>query len=251
LIGAAYHYKGYDVAPVVVSTDSQRFSRPNVSFYLYSGNPTELPAADLLIVKDVLQHLPNRMIFDFLPILKQYRYALITNCTNPKNEDDVNHDIDIGGFHYLDLRKPPFNVDAQLVYTFCKIDLGLKSKVKALLRGYPSWKKLVLLVKTLPATVAHTIEPLFRLLRCAFPSNSPPSLAVSPMSCDSAHASRYDWSNGHGEVAITRATPRLPTATVEAVAGGPRCQEPQSRKRGTDNGGAFPGKASYWVVERT
>lgn len=141
------HYKGYDVAPVVVSTNSQMFSRPNVSFYLYSGNPTELPAADLLIVKDVLQHLPNRMIFDFLPILKQYRYALITNCTNPKNEDDVNHDIDIGGFHYLDLRKPPFNVDAQLVYTFCKNELGLKSKVKALLRGYPSWKKLVLLVK--------------------------------------------------------------------------------------------------------
>ena len=140
------NYQGYDVAPIVASKNSNEFAKKNVSFFLYSGNPVNLPAADLIIVKDVLQHLPNKIVFDFFSCLEKYKYALITNCTNPNNENDVNKDIDVGEFRYLDLRKPPFNLEATLEYTFCKADMGWKSKIKTILGGCPEWRKLVLLV---------------------------------------------------------------------------------------------------------
>ena len=139
-------YQGYDVVPAIVTRNNEEFSRSNVSFSLYSGNTAELPAADLLIAKDVLQHLPNQIVLDFLSSLEKYKYAILTNCTNPKNANDVNNDIELGGFRYIDLRMPPFCLNATLVYSFCKVESDSKSKIKSVLWGYPSWKKLVLLV---------------------------------------------------------------------------------------------------------
>ena len=43
-------YQGIDVVPAVVSANQQRHARDGVSFTLYSGDPAELPATDLLIV---------------------------------------------------------------------------------------------------------------------------------------------------------------------------------------------------------
>lgn len=140
------NYQGYDVSPMVVRRNNDEFTAENISFTLYSGNTAELPAADLLIAKDVLQHLPNQTIFDFLPNLKKYKYALLTNCTNPRDGNNVNQDIELGDFRYLDLRLPPFSLDATLAYSFCKVEEGWKSKIMTKLRGYPSWQKLVLLI---------------------------------------------------------------------------------------------------------
>lgn len=139
-------YHGFDVAPVVISNNVDQFASDNVSFSHYSGDAGELPPADLLIVKDVLMHLPNQTVSDFLPNLKKYKYALITNCTNPMNASDVNKDIQLGDFRYLDLRLPPFNLDSELVYSFSKVETDWKSKLRSLYRGFPGWKKLTLLV---------------------------------------------------------------------------------------------------------
>lgn len=139
-------YQGFDVVPVVISNNTDRFASDNVSFSLFSGNADELPPADLLIVKDVLMHLPNQVVLDFLPNLKKYKYALITNCTNPINPNDVNKDIQPGDFRYIDLRMSPFNLESSLVYTFDKIETDWMSKLRTMYRGFPGWRKLVLLV---------------------------------------------------------------------------------------------------------
>ena len=139
-------YLGYDVVPEITSSNIEKYSKHNISFTLYSGNPDELPKSDLLIAKDVLQHLPNRTVLDFLPYLSKYKYALLTNCTNPKNRSLVNDNIQIGDFRYIDLRLPPFRLDATQVYSFTKKEKSIASRLKAIVRGYPSWKKLVLLV---------------------------------------------------------------------------------------------------------
>lgn len=136
-------YQGYDVVPSVISSNQEKFSKDNISFTLYSGNPAELPTADLLIAKDVLQHLPNQTILDFLPILSKYKYALLTNCINPKGETN-NIDIEAGGFRYLDLRLTPFNLKARQVYSFEKSDL--LARFRTIIKGYPTWKKVVLLI---------------------------------------------------------------------------------------------------------
>ncbi|MCK7594471.1 class I SAM-dependent methyltransferase [Pseudomarimonas salicorniae] len=131
-------YRGYDVVPSVIASNEEQFSAPNVSFHLYSGNPQDLPSADLLLVKDVLQHLPHDAIHRFLPCVQKYQHALITNCVNPRGITE-NVDIPLGAFRYLDLRRPPFGIDAKQVFSFKK-NTGLLSQFAR----RPEWKKVVL-----------------------------------------------------------------------------------------------------------
>ena len=138
-------YQGYDVVPSVVRTNNERYSSPNISFSLYSGKPYDLPPADLLIVKDVLQHLPNQVVLEFLSCLPKYRYALITNCINPKG-NTINEDISAGDFRYLDLRLPPFNLKAKEVFSYSKKETFFK-RLRTRVRGWPKWKKCVLMVE--------------------------------------------------------------------------------------------------------
>jgi 2-polyprenyl-3-methyl-5-hydroxy-6-metoxy-1,4-benzoquinol methylase len=63
-------YDGFDIVSSVIGENQKRFSSNTVQFHLYSGNPGELPAADLLIAKDVLQHLSDGAVKAFLPELK-------------------------------------------------------------------------------------------------------------------------------------------------------------------------------------
>jgi len=138
-------YQGFDVVSSVVAENVRNYSDSNISFSSYSGDPAELPASDLIIIKDVLQHLPNKAVLNVLPQLKRYKYALITNCINPKGICD-NTDIELGGFRYIDLHRPPFDLEAQEVFSFEKVETGLLKRLKAFFRGYPQWRKSVLLV---------------------------------------------------------------------------------------------------------
>ncbi len=110
-------YHGFDVVRSVIETNQRRFAQNHIHFTCYTGNFAELPAADLLIAKDVLQHLSYANIEKFIPHLQRYRFALITNCVHPSKET-VNRDIADGEFRYLDLRKPPFQVQAEEVFSF-------------------------------------------------------------------------------------------------------------------------------------
>jgi SAM-dependent methyltransferase len=138
-------YQGFDVVPSVITANKQKFSSGHVSFNVYSGNPAELPEADLLIAKDVLQHLPSQTVADFLPHLSKYKYALLTNCVNAKGETQ-NGDIELGDFRPLDLRLAPFHLKSSPVFSFEKNETSLYRKLRTRIRGYPKWKKVVLLV---------------------------------------------------------------------------------------------------------
>ncbi|MEQ8767099.1 MAG: class I SAM-dependent methyltransferase [Planctomycetota bacterium] len=135
------HYTGFDIVSSVIEENRARFTTPGVEFRLFGGDFAELPDADLLIVKDVLQHWSNEAIHRFLPVLSRYKYSLVTNCVNPTGETE-NVDIEDGGFRYLDLRRPPFGVAADDIYAFT-------NRRQLLLRPFKKvrWLKRVLLVK--------------------------------------------------------------------------------------------------------
>lgn len=141
--GSAKYY-GYDIVSSVISTNKALYSTENVIFTLYSGDFLDLPPADLLIAKDVLQHWSNETILQFLPILSRYKYALLTNCVNPTGET-INTNVIDGGFRYLDLRLPPFSLNAIEAYHFRQH----RNVLGTLQR--PQWLKRVLFV-------AHTIK---------------------------------------------------------------------------------------------
>ena len=73
----------------------------------------ELPEADLVIVKDVLQHWSNEAIKRMLPRLQSFPHVLITNCCDPWK---TNEDITTGDARGLDLSAPPFSWPVEEVF---------------------------------------------------------------------------------------------------------------------------------------
>jgi SAM-dependent methyltransferase len=144
-------YYGYDVVRSVVERNQALFAASNISFHAYEGDLDQLPAADLLIAKDVLQHWSNQSVFNFLPRLKNYPLALLTNCVRPDGQPTENIDDMDGGSRPLDLRRPPFNLEAELVYEFTN-DRPLLLRPFMKLR----WRKYVLLVRSSPQAVPST-----------------------------------------------------------------------------------------------
>ena len=64
-----------------------------------------LPAADLVLCKDVLQHWGNGDITAMLPRLAGYPHVLITGSAEGIR---TNTDVETGGFRCVDLAAPPF-----------------------------------------------------------------------------------------------------------------------------------------------
>lgn len=54
-------YIGYDIVKQVVKANRKKFGTRLISFIHGNGVQCDLPMADLLICKDVLQHLPNEI----------------------------------------------------------------------------------------------------------------------------------------------------------------------------------------------
>ena len=71
---------------------------------------------DLVIIKEVMQHWTNEMVKTFLrSILPNFRNAIIVNDAGG---NDVTKDTCIAGFHYIDVRNPPFDLPARLVFNY-------------------------------------------------------------------------------------------------------------------------------------
>jgi SAM-dependent methyltransferase len=108
-------YLGLDVARPVLAENRAKYARPGVHFEEAPEDFAGLPAADLLLCKDVLQHWPYADIDRLLPQLPRFRFALITNCVRDTIQP-TNVDMPVGHFRALDLRLPPFNCEAEAVY---------------------------------------------------------------------------------------------------------------------------------------
>lgn len=107
-------YVGLDVAEEVIRHNQARFSGPNVSFAPLTCDD-DVPTADLVLCKDVFQHLPVRLIQSYLRLLKsRSRFVLITNDEWPE-QHLTNTDVEDGGWRPINLSKPPFNETAPVV----------------------------------------------------------------------------------------------------------------------------------------
>ena len=145
------HYLGLDLVASVIEKNRRKYGNAGIQFERFSGDFADLPAADLLIAKDVLQHWSNASIKDFLPFLKNYPYALITNCVDPR-EQTQNKDIEDGQFRYLDISQPPFNVSCKPIYEFTNYRPKWLRFIKRI-----RWRKRVLLVRSKNVALASEI----------------------------------------------------------------------------------------------
>ena len=113
---SSVEYLGLDVVPEIVERNRSRFGKPNLRFEVFASLEA-LPGGDLLLAKEVLQHLPNASINEYLRAIRQkYRFALFTNSTEPSNL--ANRDIEPGGFRPICPEKPPFAAPGAVVFTY-------------------------------------------------------------------------------------------------------------------------------------
>ncbi len=115
-------YTGIDASAVALE-NTRAFARPGVRFLHADATRDALPAADLLIAKDVLQHWSNADIHAFLPGLQNYKAALITGSFPQAAMAHVNRDMPAGAnFRPVDLHWPPFDVPGRFVFSFAAGD---------------------------------------------------------------------------------------------------------------------------------
>ncbi|MBW2978264.1 class I SAM-dependent methyltransferase [Candidatus Woesearchaeota archaeon] len=110
------NYTGFDIVRSVIKSNKRKYSKKNIQFYECDIlKCKKIPDADLVILKDVLQHWPNKTITSFLPKLKKFKYVLLINdYSNYK----TNKNIKIGEWRSLHLNKKPFNLKAKRIYLF-------------------------------------------------------------------------------------------------------------------------------------
>lgn len=119
-------YVGVDIVPEVVAADRASFGRENVQFVVDDIRTATLPAADLLVCKDVLQHWDIDSVRGFLDRnVARYRYALVTNdiASVHIGAEMLNAEIPIGHWRPLDLEQAPFGVHAQ-----ARIDFDIRGE---------------------------------------------------------------------------------------------------------------------------
>ena len=100
-------YLGVDIASDVIAAVRNKHEKGKIKFQV--GDITdELPAAELLISKDVLQHLSNELVHKFIRnnLRKgKYKWVILTN-----DRGSGNPDVTPGGYRAIDLAAPPFEV---------------------------------------------------------------------------------------------------------------------------------------------
>ncbi|MDJ0825374.1 MAG: methyltransferase [Rhodobacter sp.] len=134
-------YDGFDLVDAVQARNRAAFGSATVRFHAAVEDWDALPAADLLIAKDVLQHWSNARIAAFLPVLERYPAALITNCIGDYGPP-LNSDVKDGAFRPLDIRRSPFAVAAEEVLRYGHVRRRFRVFGKDL-----GWQKAVLLVE--------------------------------------------------------------------------------------------------------
>lgn len=123
------HYTGLDVVPYVVQENEAYFQDPEVlgahglsSAECQLGDVgAELPPGDLLLVKDVLMHLPNSSIARFLQSsvnqqMPKYRMVMLVQNSIPPVPIREMVDIEPGQLLPFDISLPPFSAPFRTIF---------------------------------------------------------------------------------------------------------------------------------------
>ncbi len=112
-------YTGIDVVDSLIDDNATKYGSKNIRFLQGDISTCSLPPADLIIIKDVIQHWPTKTILEFLPKLKQFKYSLVINDNYPDATLNKEPDASYGHFRPVALLEEPFKLKrASKIYSF-------------------------------------------------------------------------------------------------------------------------------------
>jgi SAM-dependent methyltransferase len=119
------NYVACDVVPQLIEHNKNKYKDLNVDFRTLNLITDPLPAADIVFIRQVLQHLSNQQILKLIPKLQaSYSYLVLTehlpksNTFPPNIDKPAGPDIRLPYNSGIVLTKPPFNLqifDEQLM----------------------------------------------------------------------------------------------------------------------------------------
>ncbi|PWH84260.1 SAM-dependent methyltransferase [Algibacter marinivivus] len=107
-------YIAIDIVETLIERNKKLYKEDNLEFHCLDIVKDELPAADCIILRQVLQHLSNTEILSVVKKLKNYKYVILTEHI-PFGYFTPNKDIISGqGIRLkqnsgVDILEPPFN----------------------------------------------------------------------------------------------------------------------------------------------
>lgn len=116
LVSSAKTYIGIDIVPELIERNLLLFQNNRLKFQCLDIVTEDLPQADCILVRQVLQHLSNKEISQVSAKLKQYKHIIVTEHL-PKGEFVPNADKSTGAGIRLSknsgvvLTAPPFNLN--------------------------------------------------------------------------------------------------------------------------------------------
>jgi hypothetical protein len=129
LIDLAQHYHACDVVPDLVARNRALFTMPNLSFRVVDAVSGVLPAGDVVIVKQVFQHLRNDQISAIVRKLAPYRTWIVTEHL-PRGEFVPNANQLASGYTRFDinsgivLTEEPFCIRPGTTDILCEVVEG-------------------------------------------------------------------------------------------------------------------------------
>ncbi len=78
LVDYSAKYIGVDIVPELIARNKERFKDPKLEFRCLNIVTEDLPMADCILVRQVLQHLSNDEIVLVVDKLKKYKYLIVT-----------------------------------------------------------------------------------------------------------------------------------------------------------------------------
>ena len=92
LVDFTQHYFAIDIVPQLIAYNKKKHQKPNLEFMCLDISKENLPKADCVILRQVLQHLSNKEVQKIVEKLKNYKYILLTEHL-PKGDFTPNKDI--------------------------------------------------------------------------------------------------------------------------------------------------------------
>ena len=114
LLSFVQKYNAVDIVENLIKHNTHKFKASHLTFHCLDIAKDELPKADVVIIRQVLQHLSNKEVQQVLQKLRNYKYVILTEHI-PIGDFEPNKDIISGqGIRIkkqsgLNVLLPPFN----------------------------------------------------------------------------------------------------------------------------------------------